>query len=159
MVEDYSFMDSSDLRTYRRRLPHWRLAGAVYFVTWRLDAGQSDLDDDEREQVAAAIRHFSGTRYRLFAYVVMNDHVHVLVEPAAPHTLEQLAHSWKSYSANGLQGSKRSGRIWQPEYFDRIVRDHRELKERADYIANNPVARWPECGDYRWVWYDPVAIE
>ena len=117
------------------------------------------MDSSERAEVAAAIRHFAGVRYRLLAFVVMNDHVHVLVEPAAPHPLERLVQSWKSFASNRLQTSGRRGRIWQPEYFDRIVRDVAELREKLQYVATNPAKRWPGVEDYPWVWCDPNALE
>jgi len=90
--------------------------------------------------------------YALDAYVVMNDHVHVLVRPGDRIQLEKLVHSWKSFSTHELQRVwGRRGRVWQREYFDRIVRDEAEWLEKMAYIAHNPFKRWPECGGYRWV--------
>ena len=54
----------------------------------------------------------------------MNDHVHVVVKPAADYNLTAIVQSWKSYTTNRLQRAHgRSGRVWQREYFDRIIRD------------------------------------
>ena len=139
--------------SYRRRLPHLRSAGATYFVTWRLEPGQAELTPDERSVVANALPYFDGRRYELLAYVVMNDHVHVLVSPLGATRLQDVLHSWKSYTANQLQSAfGRFGRIWQEEYFDRIVRDDAELLEKTTYILNNARKRWPEVGHYQWVW-------
>ena len=88
---------------YRRNLPHWREDDVVYFVTWRLSAGLAELAPEEREVVVDTLRHFDRIRYELAAYVVMNDHVHVLVRANAGHALKELVHSWKSFSANRLQ--------------------------------------------------------
>jgi REP element-mobilizing transposase RayT len=66
---------------YRRKLLHWRTEGATYFVTWRLASEQSRLAPPECDLVAAAVRAFDGQRYRLAAWVVMDDHVHVLLTP------------------------------------------------------------------------------
>jgi len=138
--------------TYRRRLPHWRLRGATYFVTWRLKSGLSELTSAERDIVAAALHHFDGQRYRLRAYVVMNDHVHVLVEPKEGFELTNILHSWKSFTANQLQRKcGRHGAVWQDESFDRIVRDEDEFWEKRTYIYNNPWKRWPQLKEYRWV--------
>ena len=140
------------LQIYRRKLPHWRLSGAVYFVTWRLHGSQPEITPDERTVVLGAIRHFSEYRYQLFAYVVMNDHVHVLVKPRDEHPLYTLLHSWKSFTAHQFQRQfGRRGPIWQDEYFDRIVRDEDEFLEKAQYILNNPRKRWPELEEYPWV--------
>src|SRR6202521_5450697 len=87
---------------YRRNLPHWREDDVIYFVTWRLAHAQAELAPDERDLVAGAIKHFDRRRYELVAYVVMNDHVHVLVRLMAGHSLEDVVRSWKSYCANRL---------------------------------------------------------
>lgn len=49
----------------------------------------------------------------------------------------------------------RRGRIWQDEYFDRIVRDEKEFAEKFNYIVGNPWKRWPELTHYGWVWPSP----
>jgi len=140
-------------RYYRRRLPHWRADQAIYFVTFRLAEAQPDLELAERELVASALRYFDGKRYRLTAFVVMNDHVHVLLSTMEPHRLEAVIHSWKSFTANQMQREHgRHGRVWQGEYFDRVVRDEEELVQKFEYIRGNPWARWPQLESYRWVW-------
>ncbi len=84
----------------------------------------------------------------------MNDHIHVLVAPMGGHLLEDVIHSWKSYTAHVLQTNfGRKGSIWQEEYFDRIVRDSDEFLEKANYILNNPRKRWPDINEYPWVGY------
>jgi REP element-mobilizing transposase RayT len=81
----------------------------------------------------------------------MDDHVHVLVLPLADHLLQQIVHSWKSFTANGLRKLReRAVPVWQDEYFDRIVRDEADLIQKAEYILGNPVKRWPETEDYPW---------
>ena len=137
---------------YRRRLPHWRLSNATYFVTWRLSPGQAELSSEERSLVVNALRHFDTIRYHLLAFVVMNDHVHVLVQPMNNFALEAITHSWKSFTANQAQRVHgRKGSLWQDESFDRIVRDEDEFFEKLFYILNNPVRRWPALNTYAWV--------
>jgi putative transposase len=140
-------------RYYRRRLPHWRSSESIYFVTWRLAKTQPELIPLERDLVACALREFDGQRYRLIAFVVMNDHVHALLGVMDDFRLEDVMQSWKSYTANRMQRQfERRGRVWQDEYFDRIVRDEKELEQKFDYIRGNPWARWPQAQAYRWVW-------
>jgi hypothetical protein len=75
----------------------------------------------------------------------------LIERPYLNFPLEQLMHTWKSYSGHSLR-SGRSGRVWQREYFDRIVRDDKELDEKVGYIRNNPFRRWPGIESYPWVW-------
>lgn len=137
---------------YRRRLPHWRLPGAVYFVTWRLHRNQPPLLPEDRALVVSSIEHFNGRRYEIAGYVVMDDHVHVLVAPHTGFRLEDHVSGWKSFSAHRMTSDRgRLAPVWQDEYFDRIVRDETELFEKMNYILNNPRKRWPELLEYRWL--------
>ncbi len=137
---------------YKRNLPHWRLKGGVYFISWRLHKLQTELHIKERELIVSVLIHFNRTRYNLHAYVVMNDHIHALVEPLAENKLEAILHSWKSYSANQLQRRfARKGAVWQKESFDRIIRDETEYIERTKYIHDNPFLRWLEITEYPWM--------
>ena len=145
-------MRKEELVIYRRRLPHWRLEGSVYFVTWRLHPSQYELRPEEKNIIIEAVKHFDDNRYDLLAYVVMHDHVHVLIKPDKKYPLSNLVHSWKSFTANRLQLKfNRLKSLWQDEYFDRIVRDEEELMEKAQYIINNPFKVWPDIKEYQWV--------
>ena len=134
-------------RIYRRDLPHWRRAEAIYFVTWRVTAARRFLMPSDRGLVSSALRHFDGQRYDLLAYAVMDDHVHVVVGPRLI-ALERIVHSWKSFTTGVIGG----GRVWQPEYQDRIVRDDGELIRTVRYVLENPERRWPGARTYPFVW-------
>lgn len=145
-------MQPPEFHMYRRNLPHWRLAEATYFVTCRLAEGQPEIAAEERTLIADCLRHFDQKKYDLLAYVVMNDHIHVLVAPIGDWALERVVHGWKSFSTHELQRAYgRIGRVWQGEYFDRVIRDEAELLEKATYIRNNPWKRWPELLECPWV--------
>ncbi len=59
----------------------------------------------------------------------------------------------KSFTARERQREhQRFGRVLQDESFDRSVRDNEEFAQKLDYIVGNPWKRWPELGDYPWVW-------
>lgn len=92
------------------------------------------------ESVEAALLHFDGQRYRLHAWCIMPNHVHVLMTPQAPHTLSRILQSWKSFTANRaneLLGRK--GAFWAPDYHDRFIRDEAHFANAMSYIALNPV--------------------
>ena len=141
-------------RLYRRRPPHLRLDAPLvaYFVTWRLATGQPNLTPRERDTVAAAVRHWDGVRCVLSAWVVMNDHVHVVVALLTDMPLERLLHSWKSFTAHQLVGQGRRSSVWQDESFDHIIRSDAEMQRDLLYVCSNPLKRWPEIQEYPWVW-------
>ena len=141
--------EATAFRRARRNLPHACEANAGYMVTWRLRQELSPLTGPERQLVCEVLNHFDSERYRLGAYVVMDDHVHVIAQPSADWSLSSILHSWKSYSANRLQRFHgRSGSVWQDESYDRVLRDARDLEEKSRYILANPMRRWPGTVDY-----------
>ena len=104
--------------------------------------------------VAGALKHFEGERYELFGWVLLPNHVHALVRPFDGHELEQVLHSWKSFTgnrANEMLG--RSGPFWQREYFDHIVRSDEDLLRFAGYLRKNPGKSG--LRDWAWIGGDP----
>ena len=70
-----------------------------------LDAGHGSCvfrDPGCAQLMADVLKHFDGQRYRLDAWCVMPNHVHAVVMPHAGHSLSDIVHSWKSYSAQQL---------------------------------------------------------
>jgi REP element-mobilizing transposase RayT len=103
------------------------------------------------ETVAGALQHFDGKRYRLLAWCVMPNHVHVVFKPDAGHELPKLLHSWKSFSANEINKKlKRTGALWQTESYDHLVRDMDDLRHQIDYVRQNPAKAG--LTDWLWVW-------
>ena len=99
--------------------------------------------------VADNLRHFAGERYRLHAWCVMPNHVHVLVEPLDGRQLRELVHSWKSYTAKAANRLlERTGEFWQAEYYDHLIRDVADYQHAVRYIEQNPV----KAGLRDWPW-------
>lgn len=87
------------------------------------------------------LKHFDGVKYELGAYVIMPNHIHALVRPFSDQEqpLEAIEQAWKTYSSRGINRSRGSeGQLWQPESFDRIVRDEEHLWRCLQYIGDNP---------------------
>ena len=84
------------------------------------------------------ITHHHGQRFQMLAWVVMPNHVHALIRVG--DSLGKIIQNWKSVSAveaNRLLG--RNGRFWQPDYWDRFMRDEEQIRKAVRYIENNPV--------------------
>lgn len=99
--------------------------------------------------VASTLRHFDGKRCDLFAFVIMPNHVHVLVRLTGGQDLGKVLHSWKSFSAhriNAVLGSR--GRVWQRDYFDRLVRDGAHFRRCVRYIRRNPTKARLRTSEY-----------
>ena len=95
-------------------------------------------------------RHFDGDRYILHAWVIMPNHVHLLVSMAAGIRLEKVIASWKRFSANQIQQRRGTiGGIWQKDYFDRLIRNEGHFRNVVRYIRNNPVKGNLPVGEYQ----------
>ncbi|MBM4333879.1 MAG: DUF1156 domain-containing protein [Deltaproteobacteria bacterium] len=111
------------------------------FQSW-LDAGYGEclLARPELKQIVEnALLNFQGDRYHLDEYVIMPNHVHVLVSPSGQSTLSKILQSWKSYTAHRINKHlKRNGPVWQKESFDHIIRSPSQMERVRQYIRDNP---------------------
>ncbi len=101
--------------------------------------------------VKSAMLHGAGLKYELVAYVVMPNHVHWVFRPLQAGVYatengkwrsarEAIMHSFRRHTAlacNRLLG--RSGKFWQHECHDHVVRNGDELIRIVRYIEANPV--------------------
>jgi type I restriction enzyme R subunit/putative DNA methylase len=103
--------------------------------------------------VVNAMKYFDGDRYHLDTWCVMPNHVHSIVEPIGGWKLANVLHSWKSYtSTEANRILTRKGNFWQREYYDRLIRNQKELQFYRNYTLTNPISaglctRWQD-----WPW-------
>jgi REP element-mobilizing transposase RayT len=120
--------------------------------------GECHLANPRIAQVVAdALGHFEKKRYQLWAWCIMPNHVHVVVELRAGQSLAKILHSWKSYTAK--EANKllhREGGFWQREYYDHLVRDEQQLSACIRYVEDNPTKAGLQ--NWRWAWVSPAAL-
>ena len=115
-----------------------RMLDASPTVRWLADRRLADV-------VRQGILHGQGSRYELFAYVVMPNHCHVVFAPLSDRigrrpAREAILHGLKRHTAfhcNRLLG--RHGPWWQAESYERLVRGPGALERVVDYVERNPV--------------------
>lgn len=112
------------------------------------------LKDDRIAKVVLQSLHTGEElgHYTLQAYVIMANHVHVLLTPLiAPSRLLRSPKGVTAREANKILG--RIGQpFWQHESYDHWVRDTEEFERIRQYIENNPVKAGltVEASAYRW---------
>jgi REP element-mobilizing transposase RayT len=95
---------------------------------------------DIANTVQDALLHLDNKKYRLIAWVVMPNHVHLLAKLLPDISLWSVMKTLKGYTAREANKSlNRQGRFWQEEYFDRYIRDEKHFFATITYIENNPV--------------------
>ena len=90
--------------------------------------------------VEGAFLAFDGARYRLHAWTVMPNHVHVLISSMTGFSVGSVVGSWKRFTAR--QANARLGRVgafWQEDYWDRFIRNDEHFAAAVGYIDANPV--------------------
>jgi len=95
--------------------------------------------------VASALKQFDGTRYRMFAWCVMPNHVHVVFQPLGGFDLAGILHAWKSFT--GVEINRhllRSGALWQKEYYDHLIRSGKAAAEGYSLYRRKPEESWDE---------------
>src|SRR3990172_875898 len=114
--------------------------------------GSSCLKSPQVAQlVVSALEHFDGTRYRLFAWCVMPNHVHLVFQTLPGEELATILRSIKTYTARRANALlRRRGPFWQREYYDHLIRDDREFVRIVAYVADNPA----KAGLKNWPWVE-----
>lgn len=122
------------------------------------------------EIVIQAWKFFDHQRYDLIAYVVMPNHIHLLIKTFHDWQLGELVKSWKRYSTKEIRKLfvadssfdevpnssinilSSNNAFWQREYWDRFIRDERHFHRCIRYIHENP-SKAGLCNDpSQWKW-------
>jgi len=166
----------------RGYLPHFDSPETVQFLTFRLadslpravriamryredEVHRIDRELDvglgacwlARPEIASLVEdsllHFDDERYRMLAWCLMPNHVHVIVEMLHGHSLSNIVHDWKSFTAHQANARLgRSGSFWHADYFDRYTRNEEHLVQTIAYVEQNPVKAGLVSEPCDWTW-------
>ncbi|MGD0830738.1 MAG: transposase [Terracidiphilus sp.] len=111
----------------------------AYFVSTQT-AGRRSLFRVERwaKLMLSILNHYEGTGYKLHAYVIMPDHLHLLITPL--ESVEKSVQLIKGgFSFRAKRELQWNGEIWQPGFTDHRIRDEEDWKRHLEYIRQNPM--------------------
>jgi putative transposase len=96
-------------------------------------------------------------RLCVYGYVVMPEHVHLLLSEPERETLAEALKSLKQGVSRRLIGE--AEHFWQKRYYDFNIRNHRQFVEKLRYIHRNPVKRGlcERAEDWEWSSYRQYA--
>jgi REP element-mobilizing transposase RayT len=146
---------------YRRNLPHLQRDCKAHFVTF-CTYQRWILPELAREIALASCLHDNHLKLDVAVVVVMPDHVHMIFTPLVNDaarevfSLGEIMDAIKGSSAHKINRQLgRTGKVWQTESFDHVLRSSENLRRKIQYILDNPVrkglvAAWAE---YCWLWY------
>ncbi len=124
------------------RLTHRTAPGCTYFVTTKAWGGRAifRVPDVAEILLECMMRYRDKGAYRLHDFVVMPNHLHLIMTPGDSTTLEkaiQLIKGGSSHEIHRLREHKME--IWQAGYHETTVRDERDFVARRHYVRMNPV--------------------
>ncbi|MDP9160404.1 MAG: transposase [Acidobacteriota bacterium] len=140
-----------------RGLRRFHQSRQSHFVTFSCYRRQSNFGSSDVYDLFVQCLEDMRNRFamRIYGYVVMPEHVHLLVSEPENQILADAIHYLKLSFAK-RQRSRRSSRasasFWQKRYYDRNVRDEREFTAELRYLHRNPVKRGlvNEPADWKW---------
>ena len=99
--------------------------------------------------VADSLLKFDRDRYIVTDFVVMPNHVHLLTAFQDDDSMLKQCEEWKRYTARQIhKAMNTSGRFWQQDGFDHLVRSAAQFEHFRRYIADNPRKAGLRSGEY-----------
>ncbi len=108
-------------------------------------------DEASRLLLEEVLMRCQGDKVVHHAWVIMPNHVHLLLKPMVP--LGDLVKAWKSFSARRIAGKT----IWQANYRDTLIRDGEHFANAVRYIRRNPVKAKLRDGEFT-LWQSERAL-
>ncbi|HWR13227.1 MAG TPA: transposase [Terriglobales bacterium] len=157
-----------------RGLVRFHQSGQSHFLTFSCYRRQPNFSSPKLYELFLITLEAMRQEFDLhvFGYVVMPEHVHLLLSEPKRQTLADAIHWLKQLFARRAQSLRlvvESGHFWQRRYYDRNVRAPREFEAKLVYMHNNPVKRglvkqahqwtWSSCRHYLFREIGPVEIE
>jgi len=124
------------------RIPRRVKQPGVYFIT--TDTWQRRLLFLKPDPARIVLEQILDCRdrgfYKLHAFVLMPEHLHMLITPGGETALEKAIMMIKGGSSHTIKKELLySFPVWMSGYHDRWIRDAREFLTRKQYIEQNPV--------------------
>jgi putative transposase len=133
-------------RSQQTAVMHKKLFARWDNVLDKAESGPMWLKEPAAAQIVVdSLHHLDGEKYALDCFCVMSNHTHAVFEPLQKEdgtyvALPRIMHSLKGFTAVSINGIlNRTGRFWQHESYDHVVRDEAELNRIRRYVLNNPV--------------------
>jgi putative transposase len=134
-------------------LKHFQHSGQLHFLTFSCYRRRANFTAAVAracfESALERVRHSYGLC--VYGYVVMPEHVHLLLDEPERGELAQVLQSLKQSVARTL-ALRAADPFWQARYYDFSVRSEAKFVEKLRYIHRNPVARGlvPRPEDWPW---------
>ncbi len=141
------------------RLPRLSIAGQVHHVIHRGNNSQPVfVDDVDRQSFLDALREASALHgVAVHAYVLMDNHVHLLVTPSTTDALSKAMQTLgRRYVSSYNRRHGRTGTLWEGRFRGTVIESERYFLTVMRYIELNPVrSGWVHRAD-EWRWSSAI---
>ncbi len=145
----------------RPRRETMRIGMDAYFVTTQTENRKPFFRHERWALLMMEIlHHYDGSGYRLHSFVVMPDHLHLLLAPL--EALEKAVQLIKGgFSFRAKRELSWSNAIWQPGFTEHRIRNEQDWENHLEYIRFNPaVQSWPmmPCAIRTWIFRAEIFL-
>jgi len=142
-------------RNYRLDDALYRCPGSVYFFTIRAYRGSSPFSSLElsAQTITALVLEQARLHCQVYVYCLMPDHLHFLLSPLTDRdSVLAFVAQYKGRTTRMAWQCGWKGRLWQPRYYEHVVRTEEGVRATADYILANPVRKGLVQTPNAWPW-------
>ena len=97
---------------------------------------EGDAPETELFEIGMVVERYTESIPGIDKYVIMPNHVHMIVENRTGETISQKIRSWKTLISKEIGKS-----IWQRSFYDHVIRDEKDYLVKWKYIDDNPI-KW-----------------
>jgi putative transposase len=133
-------------------LKRFQNAETLHFITFSCFHRFPLLEVPGARETVEAVLEATRVRHqaRVYAYVLMPEHIHLLLNEPPRILLAQFLKAIKQVTSRKLRGTRQ--KFWQDRYYDSSVRGEKDRSQVIRYIHRNPVARGMVAKPEDWPW-------
>ena len=124
------------------RKPGYLETGAEYHVTARINRGEFALETKEIKELFLQTVKRAKEKYsfKLKSFVIMDNHIHLLIKPGKGENLSKIMQWILSVFAKcHNKHFNLNGHVWSDRFKSKIIESFKQLISTFKYICNNPV--------------------
>lgn len=133
----------------------YELESTIVFITIRSYRNQKPFIKHEinRMVITTLLAEQGRINCRVFTYCLMPDHIHFLISPQVDGiSVLTFTYQFKGKTTNLSWDFGWQGKLWQPRFYDHVVRSDENLLAIAEYILANPVRKGLAATPQDWPW-------
>ena len=118
------------------------LENYCYFITTNTHNGEKIFRDKKVIKIIIKDLEFYQKKFdfKLHGFVIMPNHLHLLVTPSEKGDISRIMHDFKSHTSQVINKNfNRKKPLWQEGFYEHVIRDKFDFNRKMDYIHKNPL--------------------